>query len=187
MIPIILLILILLLPFPAEASYKIYLKDGSVISGIQYYEKKGGDVGIFFKDGSMHISEDDILKIEGKEPSESYVPPEETKAAPDTTSVTSTQEPASETSDSMSQLKALQTDVDALNEEIRAVNMQETQLTATINEKRNEKTVWNKYQMIQLENELKPLSDELHSVQQKKIELLEKKAVLENQISELKK
>jgi chromosome segregation ATPase len=101
--------------------------------------------------------------------------------------VTSPQEPASDTSDRIAQLKALQADADALNKEISALNMQETQLAATINEKRNEKTVWNKYQMIQLENELKPLSDELRSVQKKKIELLEQKAALENQISELKK
>jgi hypothetical protein len=186
MIQIILLILILLLPIPTEAAYKIYLKDGSVISGVEYYEKKGTDVGLFFEDGAMQVSEEDILKIEGKESVGNYIPPEDTQEITDDTSVTAPQE-ASDRTENVAKLRALRADVDALNEEIRAVNIQEVQLVTTINEKKNEKPVWNKYQMIQLENELQPLSDELRAIQQKKIELLERKGTLETEISELRK
>jgi len=187
MIQMILLILILLLPVSTEAAYKIYLKDGSVISGVEYYKKKGSDVDLFFENGSMLVSEEDILKIEGKESAESYISPEDAQVTKDDMSVTAPQEPASDIPDKIARLKALKSDVDALNEQIRSVNIEEAQLVTTINEKRNEKPVWNKYQMMQMENELKPLSDELHAVQQKKIELLEKKGALETEISELKK
>jgi len=186
MIQMILLMLVLLLPITTEAAYKIYFKDGTVISGVEYYEKKGNDVDLFFEHGSMLVPEKDILKIEGKESAGTFIPQEDTKETTDDTSVTSTRE-ASDRTDTIARLKALQDDVDALNEEIRAVNIKEAQLVTTINQKRNETTVWNKYQVMQLENELKPLSDELHAIQQKKIELLERKGSLEAEISELRR
>ena len=41
MIHLFLLILVLLLPVYSEAAYKIFLKNGSVISGVSSFEKKG--------------------------------------------------------------------------------------------------------------------------------------------------
>src|SRR4030067_2307224 len=64
MVQIFLLILFLLLPVSSEAAYTIYLKNGSEISGVYSYEKKGGEVIIYFGGGSMGIPEKDIVKIE---------------------------------------------------------------------------------------------------------------------------
>jgi hypothetical protein len=186
MIKVVLLILILLLPIPTEAAYKVYLKDGSVISGVEFYEKQGRDVGLFFKDGLMYVPEEHILKIEEKEYIESYIYPEDTRGTADDASVTAPQEQASDTSDKIARMKALRTDVNALNEEIREVNLEEARLVTKINEI-NSKPTWNQYQVLANEQEVKPYADKLSAVQQKKIELLEKKGTLETKINELQK
>jgi hypothetical protein len=64
------IVLILLIPVCAAAEYKIYLKNGSVISEVRSYEKMNGDVVVYFGTGSMTISQKDILKIGGTEPAE---------------------------------------------------------------------------------------------------------------------
>jgi hypothetical protein len=64
MIQLFLIILILLLPVYSDAAYKIYLKNGSVISGVSSFEKKAGEVTVYFNGGSIGISEKDIVKIE---------------------------------------------------------------------------------------------------------------------------
>jgi len=186
MIQIVLLILILFFPVSSEAAYKIYLKDGTVISGIQFYEKKGSDVGLFFKDGSMHVSEEDILKIEGKESDESYVLPEEVQEMKEDVTITPRQETASDKSEKIERIKALQADVEAFNEEIRLVNIEEARLVTLINEKSSQPT-WNQYQVLSTQEEVKPLAEELRAIQQKKIKLLERKGALEREIGELQK
>ena len=56
-------------PLNADAAYKIYLKNGSVIKGVSHYEKTGGEIKFYFEGGAVGIPETDILKIEtGKEP-----------------------------------------------------------------------------------------------------------------------
>ncbi len=45
----------LLLPLAAEAAYKIYLKNGSVISGASSYEKEGDEIKLQIGGGSMSI------------------------------------------------------------------------------------------------------------------------------------
>ncbi|MCX5717720.1 MAG: hypothetical protein NTW44_05300 [Nitrospirae bacterium] len=53
----------------ADAAYKIYLKNGSVIKGVSHYEKSGREIKFYFEDGAVGIPETDILKIEtSKEP-----------------------------------------------------------------------------------------------------------------------
>jgi hypothetical protein len=182
MIQIVLLILILLIPIPTEAAYKIHLQDGSVISGVEFYEKKGSDVALYINEGFMLVPEKDILKIEGTESSESYVLPEEEQATQEIVTVTPSEESAS---DQIAKMKALESEVEALNEEIRAVNIEESRLVILINDKNSETPTWNQYQVLELEKQLKPLAEELRTVQQKKIELIEKKGSLENEIKEL--
>lgn len=182
MIQIVLLILILLLPVQIEAAYKIHLQDGSVISGVGFYEKKGSDVALYFRDGSMWIPEKDIIKIEETESVERYVFPEQEQATQEIVTIIQSGEPAS---DQTARMETLRADVEALNEEIRTANLEESRLVILINEKRSAKTIWNQYQMRQMENELKPLADELRTVQQKKIELIERKGSLESEISQL--
>jgi hypothetical protein len=182
MIQLVLLILILLLPVPTEAAYKIHLQDGSVISGVGFYEKKGSDVALYFRDGSMWVSEKDIIKIEETESGELYVSPEQDQATQEIVTIVPSEEPASEETSRMETLRA---DVEALNKEIREANLEESRLVILINEKLSNKTVWNQYQVRQMENELKPYQDELRAVQEKKIELIERKGTLESEISQL--
>lgn len=184
MIHIALFILILLIPVSSEAAYKIYLKDGSVVSGVEFYEKKDSDVALYFKDGTIWVSEKDILKIEETESISSVVMPQEVKETTEDFTPTLFQKP---TSDKLLRIKTLLADVDDLNEEIREIELKESSLVILINEKRTEKPIWNKYQMIQIENELKPLTEELRSIRLKKIELIRKKDSLEREIKELTK
>jgi hypothetical protein len=51
-------------PLSADAAYKIYLKNGSVIKGASHYEKSGGEIKFYFEGGAAGIPETDILKIE---------------------------------------------------------------------------------------------------------------------------
>jgi len=182
MIQIVLLILILLLPVQIEAAYKIHLQDGSVISGVGFYEKKGSDVALYFKDGSMWVPEKDIIKIEETEAVELYVIPEQEQATQEIVTITPSEGPAS---DQIARMETLRADIEALNEEIRAANLEESRLVILINEKRSEKTIWNQYQMRQVEDELKPFAEELRAVQQKKIELIKRKGSLESEISQM--
>ena len=182
MTKIVIFFLILLLPISVNAAYKIYLKDGSVISGVEFYEKKDTDVALYFNDGSMWVPDRDIIKIEETESVERYVLPEQEEATQEFITITPSEEPAS---DQIARMETLRADVEALNEEIRAVNLEESRLVILINEKRSEKTIWNQYQFKQIEDELKPLAEELRAVQQKKIELIERKGSLESEISQL--
>lgn len=49
----------------ADAAYTIYLKNGSVITGVSHYEKSGGEIKFYFGGGMIGIAEADILRIEG--------------------------------------------------------------------------------------------------------------------------
>lgn len=48
----------------ADAAYKIYLKNGSIISGVSHYEKSGGEIRFYKGGGELGIPESQILKIE---------------------------------------------------------------------------------------------------------------------------
>ena len=181
MIQIVLLILILLLPIPTEAAYKIHLQDGSVISGVGFYKKEGSDVALYFKEGFMLVPEKNIIKIEETESVEEDVVPQEEQATQEIVTVAPSEEPAS---DQITRIEALRSKTAALNEEIQQVNLEEARLVTKINEI-NTKSTWNQYQVLAIEQEVRPYSEELRAVQQKKIELLEKRGSLESEIKEL--
>jgi len=66
-----------LLTSSADAAYKIYLKNGSVIKGVSNYEKSEGEIRFYFGGGVVGIPEADILRIESsKEPVEEIKPTE---------------------------------------------------------------------------------------------------------------
>jgi hypothetical protein len=181
MIQIILLFLILLLPIPTEAAYKIHLQDGSVISGVSFYKKEGSDVALYFKEGLMLVPKKDINKIEETESVERYVIPQEEQATQEIVTITPAQESSA---DDFVKIEALRSEAEALNEEIQQVNLEESRLVIKINEI-NTKPTWNQYQVLAIEQEVRPYSEELRAVQQKKIELMEKKGSLESEIKEL--
>jgi hypothetical protein len=51
----------------ADAAYKIYLKNGSVMKGISHYTKAEGEVRFYFGGGIIGIPETEILKIESSD------------------------------------------------------------------------------------------------------------------------
>jgi hypothetical protein len=185
MIQITLLILILLFPATSEAAYKIYLNDGSVISGVSFYEKKDGEITAYISGGSMKISEKDILKIEGTESSE-----EETssKVTPETQEkpVTAEPQPQVPADDKSARVNAVKSDLAAVYSDIKAVEEQEAKLVTEINEKSGQSVKnYNIIQQKQLEKELEPLQKELLDVQKKKEELRQKKTSLEDELRTL--
>ena len=184
MIQIFLFILILLLPVSSEAAYKIYLKNGTVISKVKMYETKGGEVTIYIGGGSIVISEKDILKIEGTEPTEEELQPKETPKSENKQEDAATPPPAP-ADDKGAKVDAIKADLAAVYSEIRDAEAEETRLTTTINEMKSKRFSYNYYQLKQLENETEPLQRELFTVQQKKTELIQKKNTLEDELRAL--
>ena len=184
MIQIVLFIFILLLPVYSDAAYTIYLKNGSVISGVSSFEKKAGEITIYFGGGSMGISEKDILKIEetaGPERDFSVQEAPETQVKPETPAA-----PPKESAEVKSgRVSALRTQLEAISSEIKTVEEQEAKLIADINAKRGQRLKYNIYQLRQMEKEVEPLQQELFSTQQKKSELIQRKAAIEGELRAL--
>ncbi len=198
------IVLILLIPVYAAAEYKIYLKNGSVISEVRSYEEMNGDVILYFGAGSMTISRKDILKIGGTEPAEKETQKtdvtdiqqrqERTERAPDQSQPRTqsqeqprtqsqeqprTQEPGN---DKSNKIDALRTELQSVISEIKAAEEQETSLVTTINQKTGRRFSYNLIQIKQLEKELEPLKQELYAVQQKKAELVQRKSSIESEL-----
>jgi hypothetical protein len=187
MVQIFLLIFILLLPVSSDAAYTIYLKNGSEISGVSSYEKKGGEVIIYFGGGSIGIPEKDIMKIESTEATEEDFTKEEVttpateKPAPP--AVTAEEPPVTETTDRVDKLQA---DLDAVTTELRTVEGNEANIKAALEEKKSSRQTWNPYQYRYLQQEAEPLQEELSAIQQKKGELLQRKAYIEGELKSLR-
>jgi predicted RNase H-like nuclease (RuvC/YqgF family) len=178
-IQIILLILILLLPASSEAAYKIYLKNGSSITGVSSYEKKAGEYIIYFGEGSLGIPEADVLKIEQTEaPIEELSP----KEIPEKEEEKGTPEEAPAPADKGAKIAALKAELDTIDSDLKALEEKEEKLRASIDEKRSEKLRWNPYQRHLLDKEIEPIQNELSSLQEKKTELLQQRAYIEGQL-----
>jgi hypothetical protein len=178
MVTILLFIFMLLLPASSEAAYNIYLKNGSVISGVSSYERKGGEVIIHFGAGSMGVPEAEILKIEETGAPEMELRPKEAtevKAAP-------SEAPAV---DRYARTSALRSDLDAIDTQLKEVEENEARVKASIDEKRGKRYKYNVYQLRKLESELEPLQQELLTIRQKKRELLDRKASTEGELRAL--
>jgi hypothetical protein len=174
------------MPAYSEAAYKIYLKNGSEISGVSSYEKRGGEVIVYFGGGSIGIPEKDIVKIEETESPEKDFGKEEApgqevgKAPPEAPA----EEPA--VSEKTEKMDALQTDLDAVNAELKTVEVDEDRVKASLDEKLGQRSRYNVYQQKYLEQEIEPLRQELLQIQQKKGELLQRKAYIEGSLRSLK-
>lgn len=198
------IVLILLIPVYAAAEYKIYLKNGSVISEVRSYEEMNGDVIVYFGTGSMTISQKDILKIGGTEPAEKETQKtdvtdiqqqqERNERAPDQSQSRTqsqeqprtqsqeqprTQEPGN---DKSNKIDALRTELQSVISEIKAAEEQEAGLVTTINQKTGRRFSYNLIQMKQLEKEVEPLKQQLYAVQQKKAELVQRKSSIESEL-----
>lgn len=183
MVQILLFLFILLLSFPADAAYKIYLRNGSVISGVSTYEKGNGEVTIFFGGGSMGIPAGDILKIEDTEaPERDFRTPavpggqeEAPAAAP----------PAEETGDKSARIDALWAELDSINSEIQAVEEEEARVVKAINDRKGARLTYNALQLRQLESDLAPLQQELSDLQVKKGALYQRRTTVESELQSL--
>ncbi len=183
MVRILLLILVLLLPFPADAAYKVYLKNGSVMSGVSFYEKKNGEVTIYFGGGSIVVAEKDILKIE------ETGAPEKDFRAPD---VPGRQEeaptvapPDVEAGNKSARIDALRAELDSVNSEIRAVEEEEARIVKAINDRKGARLSYNVLQLRQLESDLAPLQQELSNIQVKKGALYQRRTTIGSELRSL--
>jgi len=184
MVQLLLFILILLIPVSSDAAYKIYLKNGSVLSEVSSYEKKGGEVTVYFRAGSIRISESDIQKIEEAESFEKELSPKETAEIKQKPAEVAPA-PQVPVDDKSARANAIRAELDAVYAEIRAVEEQEARLVAEINEIRGRRFTYNYFQLKQMEKETEPLQKELFTVQQKKEELRQKKISLEDELRTL--
>lgn len=187
MLPILFLALIVLFPVCSDAAYKIYLRNGSVISGVSSYEKTDGVVNIFFGGGSLGVPKDDVLKIEETEAPEmdfrmKQAPEGRGEASP---SPSPPPPPPAETVDKSPQVDSLKTQIESVDEELRATETEEAGLVQQINDRKNVRLSYNTLQLRQLESDLAPLRQQLSDVQMKKGALLQKKADLEAQLKVL--
>ena len=184
MVPILLLIAILLLPICSDAAYKVYLKNGSVLSGVSSYEKKNGEVIIYFGGGSMGISEKDIMKIQESDAPErdfrsrgtAEAPPGQVEPAPPS------MEPKS---DKRSRINVLRTDLENINSDIQTTEQEEARIVQAINDRKGARLTYNTLQLRRLESDLTPLQEELSDIQVKKGSLLQRKSLIENELRSL--
>jgi chromosome segregation ATPase len=184
MIQIILLLLILLLPVSSEAAYKIYLKNGSLISGVDTYTKTTGGITVYLGSGSFDISEEDILKIEGIESSRDITQPKELPKTEEKKEDTSTTDkaPAGDTNE---KANALISEYDSLKSELKTLEEQESKLVETINEKQGARVRLPASQRRTLDSELAQLKKDLSDVQSKKQDVLKRGSDVVNEIKEL--
>lgn len=185
---ILLILFILLLPVYSEAAYTIFLKNGSVISGVKFYEEAGEDINLYFSAGSVVVSKKDVLKIEGDESPE----PEKEINRQQPAEIQEKHQPSGDTGspqreqtdDREEKMKNTQAEIDSLTEQIRTEEKEEQRLVSEINERNKQFGGRDRYYPIQLkqfEKELEPLKQALGDVQQKKEQLIQKRSALESQ------
>lgn len=185
MFPIFLLIFVLLVPVASEATYKVILKNGSVISGVSSYEKKNGDVEIFFGGGSMGIPENEILKIEESGAPEKDFRTEEAPASQMEEAAPPVEAPAQNSDDKAARIDALKTELESVNADLSAAEAEEARLDKAINDRKSARLSYNTQQLRLLESDLAPLRQQLSEVQMKKGALLQRKATIEAEIGKL--
>jgi hypothetical protein len=184
MLPIVLLIVILLFPVCSDAAYKVYLKNGSVLSGVSSYEKNNGEVTIYFGGGSMGIPEKDILKIQESEAPEkdfriggtAETPVRQDEATPVA---------AEPVSDKSSRVNALRTELENVNSDIQTTEQEEARIVQAINDRKGSRLTYNSLQLRKLDSDLAPLQQELSDIQVKKGGLLQRRSLIESELRTL--
>jgi hypothetical protein len=173
------------MPAYSEAAYKIYLKNGSEISGVSSYEKRAGEVIIYYGGGSIGIPEKDIVKIEETGAPEKDFGKEETPeaVAGKAPAEVPAEEPA--VTEKTERANTLQADLDAINTELKSLQDNEASMKASIDEKMSVRSRYNPYQRYIIEKDIEPLQEELSTIQQKKLQLLQRKAYIEGEMKSL--
>lgn len=176
-------LIIMLLPLPADAAYNIYLRNGSVMSGVSSYEKQNGDVIIYFGGGSVGVREKDILRIE------ETGAPEQDFRRPDVPGEREVTPPVAPSDQQSAQKSArrdqLTSELDTVNAGIKSVEEEEARLVKSINDRKGARLTYNALQLRQLESDLAPLQQELSDTQVKKGALYQKRTTIENELQNL--
>jgi hypothetical protein len=184
MAQVIILFLVLLLPLSGEAAYKIYLKNGSVISGVRSYEKQGQEIMIQFGGGQIGISAEDISRIqESDTPEKDFTSTAPSAAPPLVEGAPPPAIPPAEQGDAAPPQEDGRVELDQIAADIREAEQNEARLKAAIDERQSRRMKYNTIQLRQLETDLEPLKQELFAAQQKKSELLQRKAYLEGEMA----
>lgn len=165
----------------AEAAFTVYLKNGSIITGISSYEESKDEIILYIGGGSIGINKDEILRI--KETGG----PEMDIRAKEGLEKEEVSPPSPPEDDRASRIKELQDDLDSVTAEIRRLEAEEGRIVKEINEKRGRRFKYNIYQLKQIEKETEPLQQELFGVQQKKNELLERRNIIEGELRALQR
>lgn len=181
---ILILFILLLSPLTTEAAYKVYLKNGSVISGVRSYEKQNGDILLHVGGGSFGVSGNDVIRIEE---SGTF---EQDFTAPGQAVTEKKQEeqpatPPEPGTDKGARIPALQTELETITAELKANEEEDARLAASINEKISRRYNYNQYQMKKLEQEIQPLQQELFSLRESKTRLIQRKSFLEGELRAL--
>lgn len=175
------LMCILLLSVSSEAAYKIYLRNGSVITGVKSYEKKNGEIAIQFGGGAIGVPERDVLRIE-----EVNAPEKDFRSQEGTESQTNSGEtavtPPEPSRNGNGRRASLRAELDSINSELKTVEEDEDRVKTSIREKQGMRSHYNLIQLRNLERELEPLQQELFSIQQKKNDLIQRKTQVEGQL-----
>ena len=177
----------------AEAAFTVYLKSGSSLSGVHSFEEEGDQVILHLSGGEMKLQKADIRKIVETGLSEVSVPESlpETESAEERVINTDEQlEERASTSkadeEKNSRMKELRSEFDSYQSEIRSVEAEEAELIAEINASQEKRgTLWNNYQIRQFEREITPLRQKLQDVQKRKVELIDKRNKMADQIRAL--
>jgi hypothetical protein len=186
-------LMILLLPAGVSADYTVFLTNGSRISGVTSIQDKGDMVTVYLQEGLMNIQKSEVLTIEEQEmPAEeenresgTELPGEKTIQGREEQTEKEAVQEVRTSDDNTGKISALRAEFDSVTAEIRALESKEAKLVSLINDKSGSKQVYNQYQLRQLENELMPYRQDLQDIQHKKIELLDKRNSLADQIREL--
>ncbi len=178
------LFFIFLLIAVTEADYKVYLKNGSTISGIISYQEMGNDLILYLDSGTMNISKNDVKKIEETATSFKNTGTEDEMPMDMKEDVLGTSE-GKLIDDKVARWNKLKAERDSVISEIRSLEEQEAKLASLINKKRDEKKVYNVYQLRQLEKEINPLREELSDVQNKKATLIQRLKTIEDELTGL--
>ncbi|HET6515233.1 MAG TPA: hypothetical protein VFG09_08735 [Thermodesulfovibrionales bacterium] len=180
MVQILLLVVVLLFPLSSEAAYKIYLKNGSVITGVKSYEKENKDIVVYFGGGMVTLPERDVLRIE-----EADVPEKDFRSKAPSVEERPAEAPAApvqpETRDARAD--SLRAELESINAELKAAEDDEARVRSSIDEKVQKRPRW--WQLKQFERELEPLQQELSTIQQRKDELTQRKTRIESELKTL--
>jgi hypothetical protein len=186
-------LMILLLPAGVSADYTIYLVSGSRISGITSIQDKGDMITVYLQEGLMNIQRSEVLAIEEQEmPADEEIRESGTES-PGERTIQGREEQTEKASaqeirtidDNTGKINALRAEFDSVTAEIRDIESKEAKLVSLINDKSGSRQVYNQYQLRQLENDLMPYRQDLRDIQHTKIELLDRRNSLADQIRDL--